>query len=126
MNPGLVQGFVRFGTLAHKVLVLMLEAGTLRHTEICNEFEVTPAHVAATLQRLSKYGFIFAVDRASQLETGTRTETIYALQPEHKKKRRWRPATPRERTANYRANKKAKQIAKSLKVPSIFHYRGTP
>jgi len=117
MNPGLPQGFVKFGTLAHRVLKLIHELGNLRHMDIADELpEFEEGHIAAVLQRLRAGKYIFKQDRALKYNTGERTQWIYGLQPSKSDHHYTRISTPAERTARYREKLRARKTSSIFSV----------
>ena len=123
MNAGLAQGFVRFGTLAHFILLRAHEEKFVSNMSIRHRlmydgqgFDKSGAAVAANLQRLVRYKFLFKVGRDRVY--GKRSFAVFALDyrsgngaPRYENV----PAT--QRTKDYRERKKHK-------VNSVFNWRG--
>ena len=118
MNAGLAQGFVRFNTVAHEILLLLHEFGRMRHSDFVEELgSEKAANVSATLKRLHVFGFIHPCGKLSKyIARDARTQQVWSLEiPE--KITDYKRASVRERTRRYRA-------AKKLQVASVFDWRG--
>lgn len=119
MNPGLGQGFVRFGTVAHDILLYLHEHGPARYTDLFEELGHSRG-VSANLRRLRKFGFIYKYDVSPLKETGERTQAVWSLSmpPGYRVRRMrdYKPLTPAERTKRYRERKKKR-------VSSIWEFR---
>ena len=124
MNAGLAQGFVRFGTLAHHILLLaheekivsnMLIRIYLRDRTI--EADKSPAAIAANLKRLVDHKFLYEVGR--DRVPGRRSFKLFALDYRAKNgAHKYQMRTPAQRQADYRARQR-------VKVPSVFNWRGS-
>ncbi len=112
---GLPQGYVRFGSLAHQVLLALAEHGDLRHADLNELLEADPRYVGMALVRLSQYGFIYARRKVRGQHEGERTQKLWTLEPVEMAS--WRRLSVRERCRNYRARK-------ALRAPSVFAFRG--
>lgn len=110
---GLPQGYVRFGSLAHQVLLALAEHGDQRQVDLVELLEAYPRYVGMALSRLSKFGFIYA--RRKVRATGERTQKLWTLEPVEMAS--WRRLSVRERTRSYRARQ-------ALRAPSVFAFRG--
>jgi len=115
VNVGLAQGFVRFGTTPHRVLVLLHELGDLGHRELVEETGADPRLVAVTLQRLARFKFIFPAGVDAQPATGEKTQRRWALK-RNPNLRSYRPLTVAERQARYRATTRRR-------VASVWEFR---
>jgi hypothetical protein len=122
MNAGIAQGFVRFGTLAHRILVIAYEqrwtSNRAVHDELKSQgivFDHSNAAIAANLARLRDHGFLYIVGR-DRGPTG-RSFALYAITPRTGNQIYVKPMTPAERTRKYRARK-------AVRVPSVFNFRG--
>lgn len=116
-HTGLPQGVVNFGTMYHEVLVFMHTHGDVRRCEVAEELNVSGDQASAILQRLCDNGFIFRKERPSIYDdpSGKARQWVYTLK---KVKPKDAPrATHAERTRAHRARK-------SIKVPSVFEFRG--
>lgn len=117
MNPGIAQGFVRFGSVACRVLRHLHEfgpctAGELKRSATRSE----TVQLSATLLRLQAHGFVFAVGR--HRPSGSRSFVLYDLKrPKYPELTRTPPLTQTERTRAYRERR-------ALKVASVFNFRG--
>jgi DNA-binding transcriptional ArsR family regulator len=118
MNPGLKQGFVRFGTAAHKILLAVHELGRATHAIILEETELEPREVGMNLTRLRECGFLVKLGRVDGYVHNCRTQAMYAI-PAGKLRKlpEFQNKTAQERTRKLRATKK-------MKVPSVFNFRG--
>ena len=124
MNAGLAQGFVRFGTLAHYILLLAHEEKYVSNMSIRHRLtyqtispDKSAAAVAANLQRLVKYKFLYEVGRDRVY--GRRSFKLFGLY--HQLGNGFKPyhnVPPAERQAAYRERKKTK-------VASVFQWRGS-
>lgn len=119
---GLAQGFVRFGSMAHHVLLKMHELGDMRYTDLVTEMpDEVPRAIGTAIDRLRKHKFIHRKDLATKYVTGEKTQWLYSLGPKtNKDGYKHRPATNAEKAARYRAN----QAALRRRVPSVFEFRG--
>lgn len=120
MNAGIAQGFIRFGTLAHQILILMHETGHQSNSSLTDtligDLADPPQAIAVNLQRLLRHGFIFVVGK-DRPPVG-RSHRIYGLTPQVNILR-VRKMTPQERTAKYRARRALQQTT------SVFTFRGS-
>lgn len=116
-NPGLAQGFLRFGSVHHQILVFIHEVGRSTPIAIQEGLNLDRHSVGMSLTRLVRYGFLFRVDKAAQVITGEKTASVYDLKSSDQKIR-YRPLTNSERSKRVRERKK-------IKVSSIFTYRGS-
>lgn len=117
MNPGLPQGFVRLGTNHHRILVLMLELGPLRHRDLMEETGIGSGQVSVALQQLSAAGLIHRHPPARQYDTGDRTQAVWGLHPYRGKLPIHTVRVPhQERQRRYRANRRRR-------VASVWQYR---
>lgn len=87
-NPGLPQGFVKFGTLAHKILVMIHQDKRRKWTSYTRIVQalmdegVNSDHVAATLQRLARWDYIFPRGKYGVREgLSKKPQTKWALTP---------------------------------------------
>jgi hypothetical protein len=118
MKPGLPQGYVQFGTLAHRILVVLHELGNMRHRDLVEEMpDLLAGCISVALRRLARAGLIHRVGVASAYDTGEKTGSIYSLHPPtHYVRRRRVPGA--ERAARYRAAQRMRQAT------SVFAWRG--
>jgi DNA-binding HxlR family transcriptional regulator len=117
MNPGLPQGFVRFGSIAHRILIALHELGDMRHRDLVDEMpDLSVSCIGMSLHRLMQAGLIHRVGVAAAYDTGEKTGSIYSLRPPTRHIRRHR-ATAAERTARYRAAQRLRQAT------SVFAWR---
>ena len=117
MNPGIPQKFVEFGTVYHLILKALHEHGPMGGGELTELLEITRNSVGMALFRLKCHGFVFVVDKRSELDTDQRTHEVFSLK---RPKTKFVPppiSTPTQRQAKYRAKKR-------LKVASVFQFRG--
>lgn len=112
---GLPQGYVRFGSLAHQVLLALAEHGDLRLVDLVELLEADPRYVGTALSRLSKFGFIYARRKARGRHQGERTQRQWTLEPVEMAS--WRPRSVLERSRSKRARQ-------ALRAPSVFAFRG--
>lgn len=118
MNPGLPQGFVRFGTVPHRILVFALEFGRITHTMVEQELGIERREIGINIHRLRKFGFLVRIGRVDGYKTGCRTQGVHVLWgPDIKPLKSFRNKTAAERTRKMRAKK-------AVKVPSVFQFRG--
>ena len=117
MNPGLPQGFVRLGTNHHRILVLMLELGPLRHLDVAEETGLPAGQVSVALQQLSRSGFIHRQPPSRKYDTGDRTQAVWGLEPYRGKLPLHTVAVPQaEKQRRYRANRRGR-------VASVWQFR---
>jgi hypothetical protein len=117
-NPGLPQGFLRFGTAFHKVLLCVHGAGrdgiTINGLRVELPEVEARHHLSTTISRLVKYGYIFQRDKVSA--TREKAQWVYTT---HK---------PRNEIAYQRMTNaekmKACRARKKMRVPSVFDFRG--
>lgn len=131
MYYGLRHGYVRFGTVQHKLLMLMIGQDHVSHRSIRDDFLAlypdTPnlnSVLGNCFVRLFRHGrnkpwkFIYKVGRERDSEG--RSYGLYSLYPLRNSNAR--PAIPKlssyERCLRYRTRKK-------LRVNSVFNFRGT-
>ena len=125
VNPGLAQGFVRFGTLAHLVLRHIHEHGPITHSTVAEEWgraNHTPSHIGTCLDKLHKYGYIRRCG-STAYTPGSRCQWLYKLvnpvatylPPEPTSK--VHKGTSGDRTRAYRQGKQGR-------VASVFDWRG--
>lgn len=118
MNPGLPQGFVRFGTAPHKILVFALEVGKITQTLIEEELDLERREIGINIFRLRKFGFLVKIGRVNGYEAKCRTQAVHVLPDSgHKPLKAFKNKTAAERTRKMRASK-------AIKVPSVFQFRG--
>lgn len=117
MNPGLKMGFVKFGTVAHRILVTIHEFGPQSNADLVEHLEVCAPAIASNIQRLRENKYIFRVDR--RREYLRRSYSVFGLTPVPRQSidYRCKRLTGNERSAAYRARKKKV-------VTSIFNYAG--
>lgn len=126
-NPGLKQGFVRFGTLHHKILVLMHNHrfhATL--TWLCTELpDATVNAVSMALTQLHRHSYIHRGPKVPpEKAIGGIAQYRWSLVPfsdRSLKTNRYKPKTPSQRQHKYRARLSAERKAR---VSSVFHFRG--
>jgi hypothetical protein len=114
-DAGLPQGFVRFGTLAHRILLHIHHYGPAGHDDLQQDLQ--DIGISANLGRLHKHGFLFKVGR-THVASGIRSGNVFGLTRAHHNMHKIKMAAPGERQARYRA-------AQKLKVPSVFEFRGS-
>jgi hypothetical protein len=115
---GLPQGFVRFGTLAHRVLVAIHEYGPMTVTSLKIELpDVDIRALSTILGRLEVARFVFDIGRVGQYESGERTQTKYDLQ-QNINRRPYKCVTHAQRSARYREKNRRR-------VASVFDFRST-
>lgn len=110
---GLKEGFLRFGTLAHRILVYIHEHGPACHADLCEELGDTG--VATNLVRLCRHGFLFRAGRTRK--PGERSKHLYSLSKSAPPGSLRRISTRAEIDARCRAKRK-------LRVTSVFDFRG--
>lgn len=118
-NPGLGKGFVKFGTLAHRVLMLAHDSGTVQYSDIVEELGVSPNATGMVLTRLHRNRFLHAVGRTPTVD-GKRTERVYAIEP---KRRRPANLASLEPESSAQRTKRMRQ-RKRTAVASVFEWRG--
>jgi len=109
MRKGLPQGFVIFGTLAHKILVLLHQLGDQCHSDMVAELEVGESHMGTIIQRLADYRYIYPAGKMHTYDTGMKTQMLWSLKyrkPSDQKQ--YRRATPAERMRRRREALKAR------------------
>jgi len=116
--PGMRQGFLIYGTLAHQILLMMHEYGPQSIQSVCEGLKDGTAQsrnaIAGVITQMCKYKFIRNVGRARV--PGTRSHSLYHY--------KWVKVTydtqiisPKDRTAAYR-------LRKGVQVNSVFDFRG--
>lgn len=123
MNVGIASGFIRFGSLAHRILVIVHEHKRTSHRQIYTELKDQDSRLAhsktavnTNIGRLRDNGFLYVVG-SSRGRMG-RSFALYAITRRHKGSQDYvKPMTATERTRKYRARK-------AVKVPSVFAFRG--
>lgn len=114
---GLPQGFVEFGTVAHRVLLALHAIGEGTQKDIEEEIAEQIIGISSTIYRLHIAGFIYKSGTLSKYDSGLyRTQWIYSLD-KPKKVPAFRKATVSERTRKYRERKAGK-------IDSVFKFRG--
>ena len=115
-HVGLKDGFIRFGTLAHQILLYVHQSGPTLHADFV---EAMPGEVSlsANLGRLVKHGFLYRAGRQAY-RSGVRSGYLFALKKPHSRVSADPPTTPRSRQHRYRTGR-------ALKVPSVFEFRGS-
>lgn len=121
-RPGIRQGFVCFGTVAHRILVAMHQAGDMRLRDLDEELrDVAVAAISMQLTRLERYGLVHRIKKAPLYSTGDKTQWIYSLTPPARPPAPYHRATTRERSARERG----RRAQRAVRVPSVFDWRGT-
>ena len=119
MNAGLPQGFVRFGTVAHTILVHIHEQGVSSHINILDQCDVDSCEIGMNLTRLRCHGFIESVGRIDGYEHKCRTQQAYMIVGSGECPfKKFKNKTAVERTQKYRRSLK-------LRVNTVFDFRGT-
>jgi hypothetical protein len=114
MLIGLRQGFVTFGSVAHRILKQCLEDEFVNHNSLRRTIDSTA--VATTLKRLVENKMLFEVGRHRYPHVN-KSCSVYALDRKSKYTP-YRILTRTERTQAYR-HRKQHQVA------SVFDWRGT-
>jgi hypothetical protein len=122
MNPGIGKGFVKFGTMAHRVLTLIHASGRATlpglHQDIVDLQGDDPSlyrEVGTTLDRLHHYGLIHRVGR--QRSAAGQLAYVYALEKGGRGADWEQARSSSERCRRYR--EKAR-----VRVSSVFEFRG--
>lgn len=113
-NPGvgIAQGFIVFGTVAHRILVLLLEHGTMTHADLLEADVAASREVLSNiLSKLVAAGFCFRRDKLPAHLNGGRTGWAYSLR-RRTHLQAFRPTTGTERRD--RSRKMACQRASSV------------
>jgi hypothetical protein len=110
---GLESGFLKFGTLAHTLLLHTRDHGPMTHAEFVEDFPGVEA-VRAVLTRLKQNGFLFRVDHRSSFP-GRRGGSVMGLEP---------PTKPVKMKSARVRQKEYKQRMRA-RVPSVFEFRGS-
>lgn len=110
---GLENGFLRFGTLAHRILVYIHEYGPACHADLSEE--LADEGVSVNLGRLCRHGFLFRAGRTRK--PGERSSHLYSLSKTPAQGSLRRISTRAEIDARCRAKRK-------LRVSSVFDFRG--
>ena len=121
MNPGLAQGFVRFGTTAHAILLTLHTLGPQTLPALREAIYgpgVALCDTSANLTRLHRLGFVFPVGRERQ--PGRRISVVFGLRGglRYGWATATQPFTAAERSRTYR-------VRKRVRVGSVFAFRGT-
>jgi hypothetical protein len=120
-NVGLPQGFVKFGSAAHRILYYLHESGEGTQTNLIEELDLPAYMVSNCLQRLLKYKYIRRAGKLDGYRFNCVTQSVYVLAGAHGvlfKCYESRRKTSAERMRKHRASKKTTIPA----VPSIFAY----
>ncbi len=113
-HTGLKDGFIRLGTVAHRILLYVHEAGPSLHAELVEA--LGERGVSANLGRLVRHGFLYRAGRQSY-KPGVRGGALFSLQ---KLRAVAQVNTAQASQARYRAAKKQE----ALRVASVFEWRG--
>jgi hypothetical protein len=116
-NKGIPQGFVKFGSAAHRILKHIHECGNSTPIMLQEALDLNRHHCGMVLTRLVRHGFLYRVDKAPEVVTGEKTAFIYSLTPSDRRIR-YQPLSAIERSRRARQKKK-------IKVPSVFAFRGS-
>lgn len=116
MIIGLPQGFVRFGEMAHKILVAIHTLGPMRLRDLHEEFGNDRKAIGMMLFRLEKHGFIFPQEVIPQAVSGDKTQRVFGLQPP-KYRKKYKPVSGKERQQRCRDRRK-------MRAASVFDFRG--
>ena len=117
MNTGLAQGFVRYGTAGHAVLIHAYAVGgnvSLRSLHDAYP-HITTNSLAITLTRLVKMKMLFVAGR--DREPLQRSYALYSL-----KHPGWKVKPPKAIPPNVRTKEYMKR--KRMRVASVFNFRG--
>lgn len=117
-NPGLYKGFVKFGTLAHKVLLQTRDAGSISYQAIVDDIGVSPNAAGMVLTRLRRNGFLFCIGRTPP-QYGKRVEWVYGLT---RGRRPLELAEVAAETSTQRSRRLRQR--KRMAVASVFDWRG--
>lgn len=111
---GLRDGFVRFGSVAHAILLYVHEAGPSQLAELD---DALPHELGLSVitHRLVKHGFLHRAGRQAY-RPRIRSGHLYALDPPLGRIR-----TTRETTSQAQ---KRQRVDRRLRVPSVFEFRG--
>mgnify|MGYP001034247610 CR=1 FL=1 len=116
-NPGLPTGFVRFGTLAHKILLVAHRDGETSWVRLLQEFPDKSEALSTNLRRLEEHGFLHLTGRVR--EGDHRLFYVYQIErPIGKRSKVWDdPLSDTERKRRYKLRRR--------RVPtSVFEFRG--
>lgn len=121
-NPGLKQGFVKFGTIAHRILVALHRRGkaSIFTWFVLEMPDLDDKAIAMTLTYLGRYGYIFNTGKVNGHDSPTGVaQTRWALREVTRP--RYRRISQAKRQAKCR---NAKREAQAARVPSVFQFRG--
>jgi len=127
MNAGLPQGFVRFGTTAHLILVHLAEVGETSQVNLQEELGFDAREVGMNLTRLRRHKFIRKLGRLDGYLFECRTQAVYTLFHSGIRADIYvgvKNKTTAERTRKYRAKLASAKVDASLRVPSVFNFKG--
>lgn len=116
--PGIATGFIIFGTVAHKILVALYEAGDMTQPDIYDYIDIgdrDTRFLSVALNRLLKAKFIYRSHKVPANPPLMRAIWLYTLTPTKTKK--YKRKTAAERTRTYRAKC-------ALVQPTVFSFRG--
>ena len=122
MNIGLPSGFLQFGTLAHRILLIMRDDGpqtcqSLKEALAPNdEFKDAPQAIAANIKRMRKGKFIWKIGNVRKI--GERSCGVFYIKNIRPAEYQIRRLTQAERQAVYRHK------MKGLRNNSVFTFRG--
>jgi hypothetical protein len=121
MNAGLANGFVRFGSTAHRILLYIHANREAGHRDFVEEFgDLLPNNIGITLTRLRRFGYIVKVRTLDPYIEKCRTQAVYRIAPRPGIEIQPKPYQNKskiERSSKYRKRCK-------VKVPSVFQFRG--
>lgn len=113
--PGMRQGYLRFDTLAHKILLHVYEHGPSTNCELQEALEKSSNEISAQLCVMRRYGFIYLNSPKARRSDGRLCYRFGLFENKHRK---IPVLTPAERSRRYKERQK-------IKVPSVFQFRGS-
>ena len=109
LNAGLPNGFVRFGTVAHMILVYLHEYGDAGAPALSQDTGFTVPELSANLGRLLKFGFVFRAGRAYS-HAGIRSHMTFSLKERSLPRSVLKRRSGAERSRLYRARLREKRL----------------
>jgi hypothetical protein len=115
MFCGLPQGFVRFGSTAHLILLHLHEIGDSCAAWLSDDLMLDHREISANLGRLSEFGFIFPRKRVRAYPTA-RSSILFSLRPRTSVRAFPGRQSGAVRSKTYRERKRARALARILQT----------
>lgn len=117
MYIGIPSGYIRFGTLAHKILLFIHENGRSTQSMLVEELgKENTSHISLALKKMADYGFVYRWGKWRARPGDNRMQS-WNICPPQMEIRDTPKLTSKERGARYHKKRK-------MKVASVFNFRG--